>query len=181
MKIFNHINESLLIIFFIIFGFFLLIFSVVDIIFNLGLFFISIPSMIVIVLLFLYLIRKRLKTKIVPVEMDVVEEFEKTLEGGLYHFKCPTCNGFFAVKKSRGDNKKYVKMTCPDCGAIGVIPPNPTTIMDIIPEKKSIKANFKCEICNERLTIWAEGTDLYKKLQVYTCPYCGKIDSMKKI
>ena len=37
-----------------------------------------------------------------------------------------------------------------------------------IPEKKSIKANFKCEVCNEGLTIWAEGTDLYNKLHVYS-------------
>jgi predicted RNA-binding Zn-ribbon protein involved in translation (DUF1610 family) len=124
---------------------------------------------------------RRKRTKIVPVEIDVVEEFEKTLEGGLYHFKCPTCNGFFAIKKSKGDNKKYVKMTCPDCGAIGVIPPKPASIEDFIPEKKSIKANFTCDICNETLTIWAEGADLYKKLQVYTCPYCGTIESMKKI
>ena len=44
-----------------------------------------------------------------------VEEFEKTLKGGLYHFKCPTCSGIFAIKKSKSNNKKYVKMTCPDC------------------------------------------------------------------
>ncbi|GAH17075.1 unnamed protein product, partial [marine sediment metagenome] len=36
-------------------------------------------------------------------------------------------------------------MTCPDCGAIGVISPNPAQIEEEIPEKKSIKANFKCD------------------------------------
>ena len=181
MNFFKTIKLFWLIILFILIGFVLLIFSVYDVLNNLGLIFISIPGYIVIIVIFLFLIFRRLRTKIVPVEIDVVEEFEKTLEGGLYHYKCPTCNGFFAIKKSRGDNKKYVKMTCPDCGAIGVIPPNPASVEDFIPEKKSIKANFKCEMCNERLTIWAEGTDLYKKLQVYTCPYCGKIESMKKI
>jgi predicted RNA-binding Zn-ribbon protein involved in translation (DUF1610 family) len=146
-----------------------------------GLIVVLIPAFIVVVFLFLFLIFRKSRTKIVPVEMDIVEEFEKTLEGGLYHFKCPTCNGYFAIKKSKGDNKQYVKMTCPDCGAIGVIPPNPATIEEVVPEKKSIKANFKCEVCNEALTVWAEGTDLYKKLQVYTCPYCGKIETMKKV
>lgn len=181
MKFFNFLKNSWLIIVIIIIGFCLLVFSVYDVIFNLGLIVVSIAAYLVIIFFFLFLIYKRSKTKIVPVEMDVVEEFEKTLKGGLYHFKCPTCNGFFAVKKSRGDNKQYVKMTCPDCGAVGVIPPNPASIEEVIPEKKSLKANFKCEICNEGLTIWAEGTDLYKKLHVYTCPYCGKFETMKKV
>jgi predicted RNA-binding Zn-ribbon protein involved in translation (DUF1610 family) len=180
MKLFSFIKESLLIIFFIFIGFLFVILSVFDVLYDIGLIFVSIPALIVVIFIFMYLIFKRSRTKIVPVEMDVVEEFEKTLEGGLYHFKCPTCNGYFAIKKSKGDNKKYVKMTCPDCGAMGVIPPKPATIEEIVPEKKSIKANFRCEICNEALTIWAEGTDLYKKLKVYTCPYCGKIESMKK-
>ena len=162
-------------------GLILLVFSIYDVLNDFGLFFITIPAYIVIVILIIFLMFRRLRTKIVPIEIDAVEEFEKTLEGGLYHFKCPTCNGFFAIKKSKGNNKKYVKMTCPDCGAIGVIPPKPARIEDYIPEKKSLKANFKCNICNEKLTIWAEGTELYKKLQIYTCPYCGKIESMKKI
>jgi predicted RNA-binding Zn-ribbon protein involved in translation (DUF1610 family) len=181
LKIINFIKESWKLFIFIILGLLLLIFSFVDVLYNMGLIVVSLPAFILVLFIFIFLIYRRLKTKIVPVEMDVIEEFEKTLEGGLYHFKCPTCSGFFAIKKSKGDNKQYVKMTCPDCGAIGVIPPTPASIEDVIPEKKSIKANFKCDICNEGLTIWAEGTDLYKKLRVYTCPYCGEIESMKKV
>ena len=64
-------------------------------------------------------------------------------------------------------------MTCPDCGAIGVIPPNPIFVEEEIPEKKSLKVNFRCGVCGEGVTIWAEGTDLYKETQVYTCPFCG--------
>lgn len=110
-----------------------------------------------------------------------VEEFEKTLKGGLYHFKCPVCSGIFAIKKSKSNNKKDMKMTCPDCGAIGVIPSTPQVIENKIPEKKSVKANFKCIRCGERITIWAEGTDLFKNIYVYTCPFCGVEKPMKKI
>ena len=181
MKLFDWLKDSWLLILFIILGFLLLILSFYDIVFNLGLIFVSIPAFVVIIFLMMFLMLRRSKTKILPVEMDAVEEFEKTLEGGLYHFKCPTCSGFFAIKKSRGDNKKYVKMTCPDCGTVGVIPPKPTLVEDFIPEKKSIKADFRCEVCNEGLTIWAEGTELYKKMHVYSCPYCGKVETMKKV
>lgn len=181
MKFFDFLKKSWLLIIFIVIGLCLLIFSFYDIVYNMGLIIVAIPAYAVLILLMIYLIFRKSKTKIVPIEMDVVEEFEKTLKGGLYHFKCPTCRGFFAIKKSRGDNKKYVKMTCPDCGAVGVISPKPASIEDVIPEKKSIKANFKCEICNEGLTIWAEGTDLYKKLHVYSCPYCGEVETMIKV
>ena len=73
--------------------------------------------------------------------LDSIEEFEKTLKGGLYHFKCPHCQGIFALKKSRQNNKRPVKMTCPDCGEIATIPSNPMYIWHEIPEKKSLKAN----------------------------------------
>ena len=181
MKLFNWFKQSWLLILFIILGFCLLIFSLYDIIFNLGLILVSLPAYAVLILLVLLLIYLGLKRKKAPIDMDVVEEFEKTLEGGLYHFKCPTCEGFFTVKKSKGDNKQYVKMTCPDCGAIGFIPPNPTSVEEEIPEKKSIKAKFKCESCGEGITVWAEGTDLYKKLHVYSCPYCGLNETMIKV
>jgi len=102
-----------------------------------------------------------------------IEEFEKRLKGGLYHYKCQVCDGIFAVKKSKGNNKKIIKMTCPDCGAIGYVPSKPDKIKAEVPEKKSIKANFKCDNCGEVLTIWAEGTDLYKNVSVYCCPFCG--------
>jgi predicted RNA-binding Zn-ribbon protein involved in translation (DUF1610 family) len=117
----------------------------------------------------------------IPKTIGTVGEFEKTLKGSLYHFKCPNCNGFFAVKKSKNDYKQPVKMTCPDCGEIGFIPFNPMFIEEEIPEKKSIKANFKCSICREGLTIWAEGTELYQDVHVYSCPFCGKEETMKRL
>ncbi len=181
MKLFNWFKQSWLLIILIILGFCMLLFSLYDIIFDMELIVVSLLSYAVLIIFLIILIYIKLKRKKVPVEMDVVEEFEKTLEGGLYHFKCPTCEGFFAVKKSKGDNKQYVKMTCPDCGEIGIIPPNPVSVEEEIPEKKSIKANFKCESCGEGITIWAEGTDLYKKLHVYSCPYCGEDETMRKV
>ena len=110
-----------------------------------------------------------------------IEEFEKRLKGGLYHFKCPKCSGIFAIKKSRGNNKKKIMMTCPDCGIVGIIPPNPTSVEEEIPEKKSVKASFKCNKCGEGVTVWAEGTDLYKKVCVYTCPFCGEKEPLKRL
>jgi len=110
-----------------------------------------------------------------------IEEFEKTLAGKLYHFKCQTCDGVFALKKSKKNNKKPVKMTCPDCGAIGYIPATPRSIEGEIPEKKSVNVNFKCRSCGEWIAIWAEGTDLHPNLSIYSCPYCGESETMKKV
>jgi len=126
---------------------------------------------LILVLTIIFIILKYRKK---PNTIVTIEEFEKRLEGGLYHFKCPTCKGIFAIKKSKGNNKKPTKMTCPDCGAIGVISSSPCQIEEVIPEKKSVKANFKCNICGEGITIWAEGTDLYKNVNVYSCPFCGE-------
>ncbi|RLF37067.1 MAG: hypothetical protein DRN08_00195 [Thermoplasmata archaeon] len=109
---------------------------------------------------------------------DVVEEFEKTLKGRLYHFKCPSCGGIFAIKKSKYDNKREVRMTCPDCGRIGVIPSNPLCIEADIPEKKSVNINFICQNCGEKIAIWAEGSELYHSINVYSCPYCGGENTM---
>jgi len=115
------------------------------------------------------------------VTIPTIEEFEKTLKGGLYHFKCPICSGIFAIKKSKSNNKKQVKMTCPGCGAVGIIPSYPAEIEEEIPEKKSINANFKCNICGEGITIWAEGSDLFKNTNVYSCPFCGQKEPLKRI
>jgi len=63
---------------------------------------------------------------------------------------------------------------------MGVISPNPICTEENIPEKKSMNANFKCSSCGEGLTVWAEGTDLYKDLYVCSCPYCGEKDTMAR-
>lgn len=113
--------------------------------------------------------------------MDSIEEFEKTLKGGLYHFKCPHCKGIFALKKSRRNDKKPLKMTCPDCGEIATISPNPIYIWDEIPEKKSLKVNFRCKTCGEGLTVWAEGADLYQDVCICSCPYCGEQKALSRV
>ncbi len=110
-----------------------------------------------------------------------IEEFEKTLKGDIYHFKCPLCTGIFAIKRSKSNDKKPIKMTCPDCGIIGTIPSHPLCIEEEIPEKKSINAIFKCLICGEAITVWAEGTDLQKDIQVFSCPFCGITKPLKKV
>jgi predicted RNA-binding Zn-ribbon protein involved in translation (DUF1610 family) len=171
--------ENLTSFFIIIFGLFILFFSVYDIIFKKGWILITFILYAVLLIIIIYTIFLKAKKQVVFV--DIVEEFEKTLKGGLNHFKCQVCGGIFAVKKSRGDNKKYIKMTCPDCGAIGVIPPIPAQVDEVIPEKKSIKANFKCNLCGEGITVWAEGTDLFKDMYIHSCPFCGEDQTMKRI
>ena len=111
----------------------------------------------------------------------VVKEFEKTLEGKLHHFKCPNCNGIFAIKKSKRNNKKSFTLTCPDCGNIGTISPTPKLIVEKIPKQKSVKTSFKCKNCGEFVSIWAEGTDLFHEMKIHSCPYCGKKQSMNVI
>jgi predicted RNA-binding Zn-ribbon protein involved in translation (DUF1610 family) len=160
-------------------GFWVMVFSIWGVIFDKGwINVITALYVILIVLLVFVIFIRSLKT---AETIDMLKEFEKTVEGGLHHFKCPTCNGIFAVKKSRKNNQKHVKMTCPDCGAIGIISPTPEHVEEEIPEKKSIKANFKCNICGEGITIWAEGTKLYQNTHIYSCPYCGEEETMERI
>jgi len=119
------------------------------------------------------------------------------LEGKLYHFKCPNCQGIFAIKKSSRNNKKPFTLTCPDCGTIGKISSSPPVVIEEIPEQKSENIKFKCKNCGEKVSIWAEGTDLVQDIQIYSCPYegtdlvqdiqiyscpyCGEKQSMKNI
>jgi len=152
-------------------GFWTLIFSIFDVVFGKDWLWIIVVSYVLLIFLFIVLMLLRLnKATMIPMG---VESFEKTLKGGLYHFKCPSCNGIFAIKKTRKNDKKSVKMTCPDCGEIGVIPVHPLCIEEEIPEKKSMKANFRCNTCGEGVTIWAEGTNLYDNTVVLSCPFCG--------
>jgi len=108
-----------------------------------------------------------------PVDIQNVEKFEKSLKGKLQHFKCPACGGIFAIKKSQQNNKKAFTLTCPDCGATGTVPSKPSTVVEEIPEKKSIHKKFKCEACGGSIMIWSEGKDIVSDVAVYSCPYCG--------
>ena len=152
-------------------GFWALIFTIFDVVFDKDWQLILIVTYIVLIVLFFILMvfRANHSTKI----YTSIEEFEKTLKGGLFHFKCPLCNGIFAIKKTRRNDKKPVRMTCPDCGEIGYIPIYPLCVEEEIPEKKSLKANFRCSKCGEGVTVWAEGTDLYEHTAILSCPFCG--------
>ena len=160
-------------------GLVVLFLSIWDIVFEkewMGLILVLYGLLIAMVFMFIVLLSLRRVYK-----EATVEEFEKTLGGRLYHFKCPNCSGFFAVKKSKRNNKKPVKMTCPDCGKIGVILPFPESIEEYIPEKKSVSINFKCKNCEEGITIWAEGSEIYQNVRVYSCPYCGERKTMSRV
>ena len=163
----------------ILIGLCVMVFSIFDIIYDKGWMIISLVAFLVLIIITIILIFLKFREK--QVAVSSIEEFEKTLKGGLCHYKCPTCNGIFAIKKSKKNNKKTVKMTCPNCGAIGVIPPYPAEIEEEIPEKKSTNANFKCHFCGEGITVWAEGTDLYRQMYVYSCPFCGEKEPLKRI
>jgi len=65
-------------------------------------------------------------------------------------------------------------------GALGFPAPNPAFVEEEIPEKKSVKANFKCDICGEGISIWAEGKDIINNTQVFSCPFCGKKNTMNR-
>lgn len=160
-------------------GFFVFLFSVWGLMFEkTWMYYVFAAYVLLVFLCLVFLLATFLKPKIKTV---TIEEFEKSLKGGLYHFKCPSCKGIFAIKKSKRNDKKPVKMTCPDCGAMGVIPSYPFRIEEVIPEKKSLKANFTCKQCGEGLTIWAEGTELCQHVAVHSCPYCGAGNTMARI
>jgi hypothetical protein len=73
---------------------------------------------ILIILTLLFLSSKETKK---PVVIKNVDEFEKSYKGKLHHFKCSSCGGIFAIKKSKYDNKKSFIVTCPDCSTMGTI------------------------------------------------------------
>jgi len=163
----------------ILLGLIIFVLSIWDIIFDQGriIFMAGFYSIVVLIFAFFVILKSRKSS----FERVTVEEFEKTLSGKLYHFKCPSCDGIFAIKKSKHNNKKPFKMTCPDCGTIGLISPTPQCVEEEIPEKKSVNVNLRCDNCGEGVTIWAEGTDLYRDVYVYSCPYCGVGKTLNKV
>ena len=162
----------------ILFGFWIFIFSIFDIVFDKDWINIIMAMYVLIIVLVFFIIFLKSTRK---TQLNSVKEFEKKLKGGLYHFKCPSCQGIFAVKKSKRNDKKPVKMNCPDCGKIATIPPKPVCIIEEIPEKKSVNVNFRCNSCGEGITVWAEGAELHKDMNVYSCPFCGEKKEMVKI
>ena len=110
-----------------------------------------------------------------------IAEFEKTLHGKLTHFKCPTCGGIFALKKSRQNNNNPFTISCPDCGAVGEIRPQLQVVYEHIPSQKSPNKKFTCSNCGERVSLWAEGSELYHDITIFSCPYCGADRSMRVV
>jgi len=162
-----------------IIGIWVLIFSIYDVLFNKEwqIFLIS-----AYVILFIFtIIFTFLKIQKPTSSIDTIQEFEKSLKGGLFHFKCPACKGIFALKKTKQNNGKSMKMKCPDCGAIANMPVHPFCIEEEIPEKKSLKASFKCSLCGEGITVWAEGTELFDDVCVFSCPFCGADKKLNRI
>lgn len=165
---------------------FLLFFSVIvfflslwDIIFNKN--FLTLNTMLYGILFglsILFLLFPAIKRKY---HRDYISTFKKTLYGRLYHFKCPHCNGFFAIKESMYTTKGKTVITCPDCGRLGRIQPDPPMIIGGIPENKSKNIVFQCLQCGESLKLWAEGSELYPSLRVFSCPFCGENKPLRKI
>ncbi|MBS3778509.1 MAG: hypothetical protein KGY50_04380 [Candidatus Thermoplasmatota archaeon] len=112
-------------------------------------------------------------------QMDTIVSFEKTLHGRLYHFKCSQCGGIFALKESRKNDIRNLKLTCPDCGSVGRISSHPPQITDCIPSEKSPRVSFICTKCGERLNVWAEGKTLSDHISIFSCPYCGSKKPLK--
>jgi predicted RNA-binding Zn-ribbon protein involved in translation (DUF1610 family) len=125
---------------------------------------------ILIILCVLFLVSKEKKSLSAGTS---VEEFEKSLSGKLHHFKCTSCGGVFAIKKSNMNNKNPFKLTCPDCGETGIVSSNSEKISEEIPEKKSLYKKFICKHCGEWMMVWAEGTEIIQDVHVYSCPFCG--------
>lgn len=172
-------NISWLYLLIILLGLIIIVLSVWDVIFDQGRIIFMAGLYAIIVFIFAFFVISKFRRS--SLEKTTIEEFEKTLRGKLYHFKCPSCNGIFAIKKSRHNNKKSFRMTCPDCGTVGFVSPTPKCVEEEIPEKKSVNVNLKCGNCGEGVTIWAEGADLYQDVRVYSCPYCGVEKTLNKV
>ncbi len=165
-------------IFLLIFSFLVFLLSIFDILMN-----VNVPSLIFILYMILFgaaFIIFLLSSNRFTFKENYIKTFTKTLYGGLYHFQCPSCKGIFAIKESMYNTKGETIITCPDCGHLGKISSSPPKTIGLIPEKKSKNVLFKCLYCGESLKIWAEGTDIYPKLKVFSCPYCGREKRLKE-
>lgn len=169
MKAFSRDNLPFLGV--ILFAFVVLVFSVWDILYDeQWLERIIALYGILFILCVLFLLSKAKKQQ---AAVKTVDEFEKSLEGRLQHFKCPSCGGIFAIKKSKHNNKKPFLLTCPDCGMTGNVPSQPSRVREQIPGQKSVHKRFLCEHCGEWMMVWAEGADIVPDVRVFSCPYCG--------
>ncbi|RLF40014.1 MAG: hypothetical protein DRN12_06180, partial [Thermoplasmata archaeon] len=108
------------------------------------------------------------------------ELFRISLHGKLYHFRCPICNGIFAVKESRKNGRKPLILRCPICGSIGRVEFFHPVTHNTLPVEKSDGINFTCNSCGEKLTVWAEGRDLNPNIEVFSCPFCGSFKPLRK-
>jgi len=97
--------------------------------------------------------------------------FERLIGNKFYQFKCPKCKEIFTIKKLKSNSESSFITTCPCCGAIGRVPPAP----------KSTEIKFECKNCGEQVSLWPGETEISKKIKIYSCPYCGKKQTMKNV
>jgi len=87
----------------------------------------------------------------------------------LQHFKCPKCKEYFTFKNLKINENRSFIITCPCCGEIGKIPQ----------KQKSPQIKFECKKCGEQVSIWSDLSKSTRRVQIYSCPYCGEKHSMK--
>jgi predicted RNA-binding Zn-ribbon protein involved in translation (DUF1610 family) len=96
--------------------------------------------------------------------------YEKIIGQKYYQFKCPKCKEIITIKKLKNNANDSLITSCPSCGTIGRIP---------IPKSSEIK--FECSNCGEQVSLWTEGANTSHDVKVYSCPYCGKKQTMQNI
>ena len=97
--------------------------------------------------------------------------FDRLIGSKFYQFKCPKCKEIFTIKKLKSNAESSFITTCPCCGTIGRIPPMP----------KSTEIKFECKNCGEQVSLWSGEAETTNKIKVFSCPYCGKKQTMKNV
>ena len=97
--------------------------------------------------------------------------FERLIGNKFYQFKCPKCKEIFTIKKLKSNSESSFITTCPCCGTVGRVPPAP----------KSTEIKFECKNCGEQVSLWPGENEASKKIKIYSCPYCGKNQTMKNV
>lgn len=96
--------------------------------------------------------------------------YEKIIGHKYYQFKCPKCKEIITIKKLKNNANSSLITSCPSCGTIGRIP---------LPKTSEIK--FECNNCGEQVTLWTSRTNISHEVKLYSCPYCGKRQTMNNI
>ena len=155
-----------------------------DIVLNKGYFQHIVAAYLVLIILAILLIVIPALTAPKPKELfEKVEEFKpEEFEEKISHFKCPVCNAHFALEEKKFQQNHLFKITCPACGVIGRISLNPKTVEEKIPKTKSKPLDFKCNNCQEEISIWLEGNKkILDDTKIFSCPNCGAENTLERI